>query len=151
MMRMRILLLAAAAAGGLSGCETTKRFLHRDQLVAEPEACAPKRFEVYFADSEATLTPAARQAIGMTAAQLQGCDIKKVQVIGLADARGGVQANLTLSERRARAVADALVGAGWPTPVFEVDAAGEAGAAAGGVNEPLRRRTEVLVEAAPRS
>ena len=149
-MRVKMLIAVAAVAAGLAGCESTRRFLHRDHLVAEPQVCAPKRFEVYFADSEATLTPAARQAIGMTAAQLQGCDIRKVQVVGLADARGGVQANLTLSERRARAVADALVGAGWPTPVFEVDAAGESGATAGGVNEPLRRRTEVLVEAAPR-
>lgn len=149
-MRVGILLLAAVAAAGLTGCETTKRFLHRDQLVAEPEACQPKRFEVYFADSEATLTPAARQAIGMTAAQLQGCDIRRVQVLGLADARGGAGANLTLSERRAQTVADALVGAGWPAPAFDVAAAGDAGATAGGVNEPLRRRTEVLVEAAPR-
>ena len=149
-MRVKILVVAAVVAAGLGGCESTKRLLHRDQLVTTPEACAPKRFEVYFADSEATLTPAARQAIGMTAAQLQGCDIRKVQVIGLSDARGGVQANLTLSERRARTVADALVGAGWPAPVFDVAAAGDAGATTGGVNEPLRRRTEVLVEASPR-
>lgn len=149
-MGLRIMMVAAAVATGLAGCESTRRFWDRDQLVADPQACASKRFEVYFADSEATLTPAARQAIGMTAAQLQDCDIRKVQVIGLSDARGGVQANLTLSGRRARAVADALVGAGWPTPVFDVDAAGETGATAGGVNEPMRRRTEVLVEAAPR-
>ena len=149
-MGLRIFAAAAVVAVGLAGCESTRRFWDRDQLVAQPETCAPKRFEVYFADSEATLTPAARQAIGMTAAQLQGCDIQKVQVIGLSDARGGAQANLTLSGRRARAVADALVGAGWPTPVFEVDAAGETGATTGGINEPLRRRTEVLVEAAPR-
>lgn len=149
-MGLRILVVAAVVATGLAGCESTRRFWDRDQLVAEPQVCAPKRFEVYFADSEARLTPAAREAIGMTAAQLQGCDITKVQVIGLADARGGVQANLTLSGRRAQAVAEALVGAGWPAPVFDVEAAGDAGATTGGVNEPLRRRTEVLVEASPR-
>lgn len=149
-MRVRILIVAAVVAGGLAGCESTKRFLHRDQLVAEPQTCAPQRFEVYFADSEARLTPAAREAIGMTAAQLQGCDIRRVQVIGLADARGGSQANLTLSQRRAQAVAEALTGAGWPAPAFDVEAAGDAGAQSGGVNEPMRRRTEVLVEAAPR-
>jgi outer membrane protein OmpA-like peptidoglycan-associated protein len=138
------------AATGLAGCESARRFLHRDQLVAEPQRCAPKRFEVYFADSEAGLTAAARRAVAMAAAQLRGCDITKVRVIGLADARGGTEANLTLSQRRAKTVAEALTAAGWPAPVFEVEAVGDAGAMSGGVNEPLRRRTEVLVEAAPR-
>lgn len=138
------------AAAGLSGCGMT-RFMDRTAVIAEPSPCTTRRFEVYFADSEARLTEPARQAIGMTAAQLQGCDIRKVQVMGLADARGGVTANQSLSERRALAVAEALTAAGWPSPVFEVEAAGEAGAAdAGGVREPMRRRTEVLIEAAPR-
>lgn len=95
------------AAAGLSGCGMT-RFMDRTAVIAEPSPCTTRRFEVYFADSEARLTEPARQAIGMTAA-------------------------------------------GWPSPVFEVEAAGEAGAAdAGGVREPMRRRTEVLIEAAPR-
>ena len=87
----------------------------------------------------------------MTATQLQGCDIRAVRVMGLADARGGQAANLSLSERRARTVAEALTGAGWPAPVLDVMAGGDTGAAdADGVRAPMRRRTEVLVEAAPR-
>jgi outer membrane protein OmpA-like peptidoglycan-associated protein len=96
--------------------------MDRGPVVAEPARCTAKRFEVYFADSEARLTEAARQAIGMEAAQLQGCDIRKVQVLGLADARGGATANQGLSERRAQAVAEALTAAGWPAPAFEVEA-----------------------------
>ena len=139
-----------AVAAGLSGCGVT-RFMDRGAVVTEPSPCTAKRFEVYFADSEARLTEPARQAIGMAAAQLQGCDIRKVQVLGLADARGGAAANQGLSERRAQAVAEALTAAGWPAPLFELGAAGEAGAAdAGGVREPMRRRTEVLIDAAPR-
>jgi peptidoglycan-associated lipoprotein len=143
---------AAIACAGLSGCETAKGMFHdRAQVVATPSACAPKRFEIYFADSEARLTEPARQAIGLTAAQLQGCDIRSVKVLGLADARGGAAANQDLSERRAKTVAEALAAAGWPSPAFEVGAAGDEGAAnAAGVREPLRRRTEVLVEAAPK-
>lgn len=138
------------AAAGLSGCGVTG-FMERPAVVAEPSPCSARRFEIYFADSEARLTEPARQAIGMTAAQLQGCDIRKVQVLGLADARGGATANLNLSERRAQAVAEALTAAGWPAPAFEVGAAGDEGAVTGsGVREPMRRRTEVLVEAAPR-
>lgn len=139
-----------AAVAGLSGCGVT-RFMDRAAVVAEPSPCTARRFEVYFADSEARLTEPARQAIGMTAAQLQGCDIRKVQVLGLADARGGAAANQSLSERRALAVAEALAAAGWPAPAFEVDAGGEQGAATdAGVREPMRRRTEVLVDAVPR-
>ena len=139
-----------AVAVGLSGCDVA-RFMDRSAVVTEPSACTTKHFEVYFADSEARLTGAARQAIGMTAAQLQGCDIRKVQVMGLSDARGGASANQSLSERRAQAVAEALTAAGWPAPAFEVEALGDEGAVTdAGVREPMRRRTEVLVEAVPR-
>lgn len=140
------------AIGGLSGCGTARGlFNDRADLVATPPACASQRFEIYFADGEARLTGPARQAIGMTATQLQGCNIRAVRVLGLADARGGAAANMSLSERRAQTVAEALAGAGWPAPMFDVSAAGDAGAATPeGVSAPMRRRTEVLVEAAPR-
>lgn len=144
--------VALLAGLGLSGCETAKgAFKDRSQIVAMPQACSPQRFEIYFADSEARLTESARQAIGLTATQLQGCTIKSVKVLGLSDARGGAEANQDLSERRAKTVAEALAAAGWPAPAFDVAAAGDEGAAnASGVREPLRRRTEVLVDAAPK-
>lgn len=149
-MKRLIGMAGLAGAVGLAGCGVTG-FMDRSAVVTEPSPCVAKRFEVYFADSEARLTEPARQAIGMAAAQLQGCDIRKVQVLGLADARGGATANLSLSERRARAVAEALTAAGWPAPVFEVEAVGDAGAVTdAGVREPMRRRTEVLVDAVPR-
>ena len=134
---------------GLSGCGVT-RFMDRSAVVTEPSPCTAKRFEVYFADSEARLTEPARQAIGMAAAQLQGCDIRKVQVLGLSDARGGAPANLSLSERRAQAVAEALTAAGWPAPAFEIGAVGDEGSVTdSGAREPMRRRTEVLIDAVP--
>ena len=133
----------------LAGCATKP--MERSELVAEPSVCSPQRFDIYFRDSEAGLTDAARQAIGLTATQLQTCDIRKVEVIGLADARGGPTANMDLSQRRALAVAEALEAAGWPSPAFTLVGAGETGSvAADGANEPMRRRTEVLVDAAPR-
>lgn len=149
-MKRVIGIAALAVAVGVSGCGVT-RFMDRSAVVVEPSACTAKRFEVYFADSEARLTEPARQAIGMAAAQLQGCDIRKVQVLGLSDARGGATANLSLSERRARAVAEALAAAGWPAPAFDVSAVGDQGAVTDtGAREPMRRRTEVLVDAVPR-
>jgi peptidoglycan-associated lipoprotein len=150
MARLWIIAGVAVVTALVGGCETARKFTSRDQLVAAPPACAPKRFEVYFDDGQARLTEPARQAIGMTAAQLNGCQIRTVRVIGLADARGGDEANLSLSERRARAVAQALTAAGWPAPAVDIEAAGAAGATTDtGAREPLRRRTEVLVDASP--
>ena len=46
---------------------------------------------------------------------------------------------------------EALEAAGWPSPVFSLIVAGESGSVtADGASEPMRRRTEVLVDAAPR-
>ena len=58
---------------------------------------------------------------------------------------------LGIPTTRALAVAEALEAAGWPAPAFELGAVGDAGATtAAGTNEPLRRRTEVVVEAVER-
>lgn len=131
----------AACAGGPPG---------RDALVTVADSCSPQRFDIYFAENSDTLTEAARTAIGLTATRLEGCRIRSVQVLGLASSTGGSSDNLALSERRAAAVVSALGAAGWPAPVFDVTAAGDTGAmAAPGVQEPLRRRTEVLVDAVP--
>ena len=148
-------ILPAAASGLivalLAGCSTPGVYKKRSDLVSDPAACAAKRFEVYFDQDQARLTTAAREAISLTATQLQGCDVTKVQVLGLADARTGTAAsNQSLSERRARSVAEALAGVGLPAPAFEVAAAGAEGAVVNGVNDPLRRRTEVMIEAKPR-
>jgi len=143
------LILIGAGALAAAGCAETP--WSRGDLVVEPNRCAPQRFDIYFREGEAGLTDAARHAIGLTATQLQGCDIRKVEVIGRADASGGPDANLDLSERRATAVTEALAAAGWPAPAFTLVAAGESGAiTTAGAEEPMRRRTEVLVDAAPR-
>lgn len=149
-MRLASFVAAAALIAGLTAC-ASGRGPAREAIVATPSDCRAQTFEVYFADGEARLTETARQVIGMTATHLQGCDIQRVQVIGLADASGAASLNQSLSQRRATAVAEALAAAGWPVPVFEVAAAGGQGATvAPGVAEPLRRRTEVIVTAAPR-
>ena len=149
-MTMRSTILAmGAAAVALAGC-STMGMPDRDELVAEPATCTAKRFDIYFAEDQAALTDAARTAIGLTATQLQGCRIKTVRVLGLASSTGSADANQALSEQRALTVAEALTTHGWPAPAFELAAAGDQGATtASGVSEPLRRRTEVLVDAEP--
>ncbi|HEV2081493.1 MAG TPA: OmpA family protein [Brevundimonas sp.] len=143
------LLSAAVVAASLSACAQGP--VSRDQLVAQPSACGPRGFEVYFAENAAQLTQPARQAIDLMADQMADCAISKVTVIGLASATGTPEANLSLSQRRAQTVAAEFARKGWPAPAFELEAAGDAGAvAADGTMEPLRRRTQVFIEAAPR-
>ncbi|GLK48753.1 hypothetical protein GCM10017620_17260 [Brevundimonas intermedia] len=139
---------ALAGALALGACATPMR---RDEIVTSGSPCMPVRFDIYFRENEARLTDAAGQAINAAAGVLRTCEVRSVQVLGLADATGASEANLSLSQRRARTVAEALSAAGLPAPAFEVAAAGDAGATtAGGAAEPLRRRTEVVVDARPR-
>lgn len=148
-MRIIGIVAAVSAATALSGCSGA-RFWERSDLVAEPAACAQQRFEIYFAEGQARLTEPAAELIDTTAAALRGCEIARVDVLGLADASGTPGRNLTLSQERARIVAEAFAAAGWPAPAFQLSAAGDAGATtAAGTQEPLRRRTEVIVHAAP--
>lgn len=148
----RFAVVAGVVAGGLAlaACSTHgSGYATRDALVV-PVNCADQVFEIYFEEGEARLAPAALILLQMRGQQLTGCDIRKVSVVGLASATGVSAANQALSERRAQAVSDALTAQGWPAPVFTVDAVGAEGARDGNVNEPLRRRTEVRVEATPR-
>lgn len=143
---MRWMMMAAGAAA-LGACATAPE----RPIVEANTACAPQRFDIYFDEGQAGLTQAARDAVSARAQLLQGCEIRAVRVIGLADATGAAAANQSLSERRATTVAQALANAGWPTPAFEVEAAGDQGALTStGAETPMRRRTEVLVDAGPR-
>ena len=152
MRRTRWIVAASLLAStGLAACETGPRiFRSRAELVVEPRICVERRFPIYFDEGRAGLSRPARQMIAATARELKGCDIRRVQVLGLADATGDAASNQALSERRARTVAQAFQRAGWPVPAFEAAAAGDAGAVTReGAVEPMRRRTEVIVTAAP--
>ena len=90
-MMMRTGLGAMGIATGLvlAGCTTTAPT--RDALVADPSACAAKRFDIYFGENQSVLTDAARSAIGLTATQLQGCRIQAVRVLGLSSGTGAAE------------------------------------------------------------
>ena len=150
MVSVRTVAVVAALAMGVSGCESFGLGGGSAQ-VAQAHPCAETTLPIYFNEGQARLTTPARALIRRTAQNLRGCSIDRVRVVGLASATGGAQSNLSLSERRAVVVARALVEAGLPAPAFDIVAAGEAGASAGGISEPVRRRVEVVVEARPRN
>jgi peptidoglycan-associated lipoprotein len=119
--------------------------------VASAASCVQVSFPIYFSENSDQLTDPARQALDVAARQVRGCRIDYVSVIGLTDSVGAADENLELSKRRASAVAAALQAAGLPAPKFEVRGLGERGATlADGKAAPLRRRTDVVIHAAPR-
>jgi peptidoglycan-associated lipoprotein len=67
---------------------------------------------VYFAFNSAALTSATKDKLRTAATFLKTMDSVEVQVEGHCDERGGVQYNLALGERRAKAVRNYLVALG---------------------------------------
>ena len=92
------------------------------------------------------LTPEAQQVVSEAANYAKGGNATRVVVVGHADTSGSANYNVRLSERRAKAVADALVGAGVNQTALSVDWKGEAQPAVqtgDGVKEPLNRRSTI--------
>ena len=139
---------AAVAAAGLGACD----HLHGDRpLVTSDSPCVDSHFTIYFNEGSTRLTRPADQLLQETSRGLRGCMITRARVIGLADATGTPQANLSLSQRRAVAVAEAMKRRGMPAPEFEIDAAGEDGALLpDGREDPVRRRAEVHLSVVPK-
>ncbi len=145
--RLRALAWGAAIGAALTGCASQPL---KPMAAATRPACTDVVFPIYFAQGSDQLTPAATQLIGIQAAQVHGCRIGYVSVLGLTDADGPAAKNLQLSKRRAVNVAQALASAGLPAPKFEVNGAGETGALTdNGHPVPLRRKTEVVIHALP--
>jgi outer membrane protein OmpA-like peptidoglycan-associated protein len=142
-----VLILGLAIA--LCGCATTETA--RTQLVRAPHSCVDQKAQVYFEPGSADLTPEGRAVIDAEAASARSCQVRTVEVLGLADAAGAPEAALELSQRRAAAVSAALAANGLPPADFRVGAAGQAGAmTAEGARQPLRRRVEVTLRLAGR-
>ena len=140
-------LMAAAAAVALAGCQTVRDA--RDRLVKAPPRCEDQTVQIYFEPDQAEVTPESRRVITEAANLARGCKVARVSVLGLADAEGGSAANMELSKRRAQSVTAALVAAQLPAAEFRVSAAGQAGATtADGRAAPLRRRADVVLHMA---
>lgn len=139
----------AVLALSLGACETIRSA--RDRIVQAPPRCEDERVQIYFQPGAAELTREGRQVIYEAAQRARGCEVRKVSVLGLADAEGAPAANLELSRRRAQSVTAALAAAQLPAAEFQVSAAGQAGAVTSdGAADPLRRRAEVVLRLAPR-
>ena len=105
-----------------------------------------REFTVYFPFDQYVLTPEAQTVITEAANYAAGGNATRVIVVGHADTSGSAAYNVRLSERRAKAVADALVGQGLNSSALAVDWKGESAPAVAtgdGVKEPLNRRSTI--------
>ncbi|HJV43756.1 OmpA family protein [Caulobacter sp.] len=149
-MKTKIIILGLAALS-LAACAETSgpwRTLRKPVVAASP-GCAGFTSSIYFEQDSAALTPEARMVLAGARAQAQGCQVRSVRVVGLADAVGAPEANLALSRRRADAVSAALAKHGFGKVDFDLAAVGDAGAVGpSGAAAPLRRRADIIFDLA---
>lgn len=108
----------------------------------------PQTVTLYFETGTVDLTEESRLWIVDAVLAILDRKSPDVSVVGHADRMGDPEANLALSQRRAEAVADLLVGMGIDAAILEVDSHGENNpviATADDVAEPRNRRVEITV------
>ena len=107
-----------------------------------------KYFVVYFPFDQYVLTPEAMSVVQQAADYAKSGAVTQVTVVGHTDTSGGFAYNIRLSERRAKATADALVNQGVNQTVLKVDWKGKTDLAVqtpDGVKEPLNRRSTISI------
>ena len=112
-------------------------------VAATPDA---RQFVVYFPFDQSILTTDAQAVVQAAANYAMQGNATRIVVVGHTDTSGSARYNVRLSERRARTVADALVGLGVNQQALAVDWKGEADPAVAtgdGVKEPLNRRATI--------
>lgn len=103
---------------------------------------------VYFPFNESVLTTDAQSVVQAAANYALQGNATRLVVVGHTDTSGSVKYNLALSERRAKVVADSLVGLGVNKEKIGVDWKGKSDLAVptpNGVKEPLNRRSTIDV------
>jgi len=116
------------------------------------EAAAAKDFVVYFPFDQYVLTPEAQGVVQQAADYAKTGNATRVTVVGYTDTSGGFAYNMRLSERRAKATADALVAEGVAQTALQVDWKGKTDLAVptpDQVKEPLNRRATIDINFGP--
>lgn len=109
----------------------------------------PDPFVVYFTHNSAELTSAANAIIERSAKAAMAAKVKRAVLIGHTDRSGSSDYNMALSQKRAEAVAAALMSYGLPKAEVQSSHAGETSpqvATDDGMRERMNRRVEVVFE-----
>jgi outer membrane protein OmpA-like peptidoglycan-associated protein len=115
---------------------------------APPEVKQPRSFLVFFETNKASLSDDARRVVREAADEYRAFASMRVVVLGHTDLVGSPRANQALSQRRAKAVLAALIGAGVPGERITAGAFGESQPAfvtPDGTPEPQNRRVEIYL------
>jgi len=141
------LLAATCAALLLAACGD------RTQAVvaaASPQTPQPARnFMLFFPYDRATLAPDNQSVVHEAAAAARANPNARITVAGHADSSGNGAYNVTLSQRRAEAVREALIRDGVNQATISVAAKGEQQlmvSTQDGMREPKNRRVEIIVQ-----
>ncbi|MSO76909.1 MAG: OmpA family protein [Alphaproteobacteria bacterium] len=118
---------------------------------APARPAAPKQtvFLVYFGHNSAEIGIEPKLEINKVAREFAEQKTNSIAIIGHSDRSGNPQANLRLSRKRARAVADTLVQLGVPRNKIRVQSVGEGRglvATPDGVKEPQNRVVEIRLQ-----
>ena len=114
----------------------------------EAQKVAPPTFIVFFDFDSSKITAAGQKVIDEAVAAAKDYGAAKVVVTGYTDSAGPASYNLKLSEKRAKAVQDALVAQGIDAGKISAMSKGEEDPlvpTANGVREPQNRRTEIMI------
>src|SRR5262249_6644426 len=123
--RWAFLLIACLGSLAFGGCTSQDRDIAKALAdIAPAGSASPSIKTVYFVFGSARLPPEARHVIRVVAAEAMAEDLT-IQVTGYADTVGSPGSNERLSQRRALAVAAALVQSGVPRDRITVNWIGE--------------------------
>ncbi|MES2984189.1 MAG: OmpA family protein [Pseudomonadota bacterium] len=117
--------------------------------VAAPDALDSSATTIYFPLDSDRLGDSAQAAVAELERYVKANKTTSIAINGHADRVGTEEYNMSLSERRARFVMEALAKAGVPATIMKYFAFGETDPAiptADGVPEPKNRRVEIFIE-----
>ncbi len=110
-----------------------------------------RTWQIFFAFDRAELSPQALRTVHEAAASAKSGDLTRIALTGHTDTVGGDAYNLSLSERRAVAVEQALESEGVAQADIAVHGVGKSGLLVptpNGVREPQNRRVEIVEQKA---
>lgn len=127
---------------GGTGCREALMAALPEIETAAAAATVPEHYQVFFPSGGAELDAEARGVIDEVARAARLAGPAEISVAGFADPSGAPDYNQMLSERRAAAVADALIAAGVPAETVVAQGLGPTGT----LTEPAGRRVDITLE-----
>ena len=141
-------LLGAAVA--LFACTTAHKDTASGNLIVSTTACADFSFSIYFERGSTHLNHEANDLLAAAAARARNCEVKGIDVIGIADQPGSPEVNAELSKARTHVVTRALRRHGFPDFHFAPTDGTSGSQTTTAVASPFRRRVEVNFPLVPK-